>query len=310
MSHRNAAAQLLRLVNALLDFSRLEAGRAQASFEPVDLPALTADLASNFRSLCEKAGLRLEVDCPPLPAGQGAYVDRDMWEKIVLNLLSNAFKFTIHGGIEMGLAAQDGKAVLTVRDTGIGIPSKELPRMFERFHRIEHSGGRTHEGTGIGLALVHELTKLHGGTVSVESIAGKGSTFTVGIPLGSAHLDPHQVVSAPVASNPITSAAFVEEAMRWLPDAPTQPPEVPGLYSRTTYEIGPAAAPEKPPRAGEPVRAGGKEAYILWADDNAEDAGLQVAGLLSTRFGAEVLSPTESSAAPALARARQARISF
>ncbi len=151
-----------------------------------------------------------------------------MWEKIVLSLLSNAFKFTIHGGIEMGLAAQDGKAVLTVRDTGIGIASKELPRMFERFHG-SNTAADAHEGTGIGLALVHELTKLHGGTVSVESIAGKGSTFTVGIPLGSAHLDPHQVVSAPVASNPITSAAFVEEAMRWLPDAPTQTPEVPGF---------------------------------------------------------------------------------
>ncbi len=130
--------RLLKLVNALLDFSRIEAGRIQASYEPTDLSALTADLASNFRSLCEKAGLRLIVDCQR-PSGELAYVDRDMWEKIVLNLLSNAFKFTLKGEIEVRLDAVDGHARLTVRDTGVGIPSDELPRMFERFHRVEQT---------------------------------------------------------------------------------------------------------------------------------------------------------------------------
>src|SRR5262249_8520808 len=143
----------------------------------------------NFRSLCEKAGLRLNASCPPFPPGETAYVDRDMWEKIVLNLLSNAFKFTLQGEIQVKLEAFNGWATLTVRDTGVGIPANELPHMFERFHRIEHSGGRTQEGTGIGLALVQELVKLHCGNVSVESTAGSGSAFRVTIPLGTQHLD-------------------------------------------------------------------------------------------------------------------------
>jgi PAS domain S-box-containing protein len=145
-SHRNAL-RLLKLVNTMLDFSRIEAGRMQASYQPTDLAALTADLASNFRSVCEKAGLRLIVDCPPLsPSDSGresAYVDRDMWEKIVLNLLSNAFKFTLQGEITVRLETVDGRARLTVRDTGVGIPGEELPHIFERFHRIERSLGRT-----------------------------------------------------------------------------------------------------------------------------------------------------------------------
>ena len=149
-------------MNSLLDFARIEAGRVQANYEPTDLAALTADLASSFRSATEKAGLRFRVDCPPLP--QAVYVDRDMWEKIVLNLISNAFKFTFEGEIgvrlEPSLDGSTGK--LTILDTGTGIPLEEMPRLFERFHRVEGARGRTQEGTGIGLALVQELVKLHG----------------------------------------------------------------------------------------------------------------------------------------------------
>ena len=91
--------------------------------------------------------------------------------------------------------------------------------MFERFHRIEQTRGRTHEGTGIGLALVNELVKLHGGTVSVDSVAGVGSTFTVAVPFGTAHLDPERIgkVSEP-ASTGVMPSAFIEEALGWLPD--------------------------------------------------------------------------------------------
>jgi PAS domain S-box-containing protein len=208
--------RLLKLVNTLLDFARIEAGRAQASYEPVDLAGLTIDLTSNFRSACERAGLRLEVDCPPL--GEPAWVDREMWEKIVLNLLSNAFKFTFRGAIAVSLHARNDCLQLAVRDTGTGIPEASLPRMFERFHRVEGAHGRSHEGSGIGLALVHELVKLHAGSISVESTLGKGSAFVVSIPRGNAHLPGDRIRAQREASSTIVRAgAYVDEALSWLP---------------------------------------------------------------------------------------------
>ena len=192
-AHRNSL-RLLKLVNSLLDFSRIEAGRVDVNFEPVDLAPLTAELASNFESATAKAGLSLSIDCPTLP--QPVYVDRDMWEKIVLNLISNAFKFTFEGEIAVELRASfDQKfAELTIRDTGVGVPKSELPRLFERFHRIEGQKSRSFEGSGIGLALVQELVKLHSGTLRAESESGRGTAFTVSIPFGIGHLAaPHMV---------------------------------------------------------------------------------------------------------------------
>jgi signal transduction histidine kinase len=229
--HRNEL-RLLRLVNALLDFSRIEAGRMQASYAVTDLAAATADLASSFRSAAERAGLRLEVDCPPLASA--AYVDHDMWEKIVLNLLSNAFKFTFDGGIRVALREAGGRIELEVADTGVGIPAAALPRLFERFHRIEGTRARTQEGSGIGLALVHDLVELHGGTISVSTREGQGTSFLVSLPTGSAHL-PAERVGAPATLSATASRAesFVSEALRWLPadtregvEAPTGGPRV------------------------------------------------------------------------------------
>ncbi len=174
--------RLLKLVNVLLDFARIEAGRAQASYRNTDVAELTADLASNFRAACDRAGLRLDVSCA---ASARAWVDRDMWEKVVLNLISNAFKFTLQGGITVRVESDAQKVRLTVADTGVGIARDGLGRVFERFHRIEGAAGRSHEGSGIGLALVHELVKLHGGTIAVESVVGRGTTFTVDIPEGT-----------------------------------------------------------------------------------------------------------------------------
>jgi PAS domain S-box-containing protein len=357
-SHRNAL-RLLKLVNTMLDFSRM-AGRVQASYQPTDLAAFTAELASNFRSACEKAGLRLIVDCAPLRESESAYVDRDMWEKIVLNLMSNAFKFTLKGEIEVRLEAVDDgagperplssapelagrpaatgsvapflddgagperplsapesaghpaatgsvaplvdrHARLIVRDTGVGIPLEELPRMFERFHRVEHTQGRTHEGTGIGLALVNELVKVHGGTVSVDSVIGEGSTFTVTIPLGKAHLDAEHIGAvSELLPTGILPSAFLEEALGWLPDASAagHPP------SETASEAG-GQTPLEPERASgaeaskdEPRRTA--KPRILWADDNA-DMRSYVTRLLSNRF--DVRAVPDGEAALAAARA-------
>ena len=212
---RRNGLRLQRLVNTLLDFSRIEAGRAQASYAPTDLARFTAELASNFNTACERAGLGLEVDCPPLP--QPVYVDSGMWEKIVLNLLSNAFKFTFEGGIEVVLRENAGSAELTVRDTGIGIAAAELPRLFERFHRVEGARGRTHEGSGIGLAFVQELAHMHGGDIRVASEPSRGSAFTVSVPFGTAHLATERVqVAAGAAPAPSAAGVYVAEAMAWL----------------------------------------------------------------------------------------------
>jgi signal transduction histidine kinase/CheY-like chemotaxis protein len=218
VAHRNSQ-RLLKLVNTLLDFTRIEAGRVRARFEPVDLCALTTDLASTFRSAMEKAGLEFVVTCDTF--SDPVYVDREMWEKIVLNLISNAFKFTLKGQVTVSVSKQDRRVVAAVADTGAGIPAHELPRVFERFHRVEGSQGRSHEGSGIGLALVQELVKLHGGELTATSDVGRGSTFTVSIPLGSAHLPAEHIVEGASGGPSPAADSYVEEALRWLPTVRT-----------------------------------------------------------------------------------------
>ena len=214
MVHRNGL-RLMRLVNALLDFARAEAGRATARFEPTDLGAFTAELASNFNSAFESAGLGFAVNIEPIGI---VAVDRAMWEKIVLNLISNAFKFTLSGRVSLTLARCGEDVALAVADTGVGIPREHLSRVFDRFHRIENQRGRTHEGSGIGLALVNDLTGLHGGTVAVASEEGGGTTFTVRIP---ARRSPDGTAPQAEETRATSARAFVEEALRWLPGRPT-----------------------------------------------------------------------------------------
>ncbi|HXW04974.1 MAG TPA: ATP-binding protein [Vicinamibacterales bacterium] len=245
--HRNAQ-RLLKLVNSLLDFARIEAGRTQASYLPTDLSRLTADLASTFRSAVERAGLQLVVDCPPLP--QPIYVDRDQWEKIVLNLLSNAFKFTFEGTIAVRLSWTGAGARLEVCDTGTGIAPEEVSRIFERFHRVPGVRARTHEGTGIGLSLVQELVRQHGGTIAVDSEPSRGTTFSIVLPAGADHLPADRLALPPgVASTTLGAAPFVEEALRWLPDA------------------GEALEPLE---GAEPAFGALTPAHVLVADDNAD----------------------------------------
>jgi PAS domain S-box-containing protein len=291
VTHRNSL-RLLKLVNTLLDFSRLEAGRLTANYERVDLSAFTAELAAVFRSAVEKAGLQLRVDCPPL-AGT-AYVDRDMWEKIVFNLLSNALKFTLAGEIAVRVRQAGSNFELTVTDSGVGIPEQELPNLFKRFHRIENVRSRTHEGTGIGLALVLELTRLHGGQVNVTSREGEGSQFTVTLPAGRAHLPDEQVEPIGTETGPyqtrhassltrIKAESFLEEALRWLP--------------------GESAAPfAPPPREQARFSARPKAARIVLIDDNA-DMREYVRRLLGVSYVVDSFSDGEA----ALAALREER---
>jgi signal transduction histidine kinase len=214
--HRNAL-RLLRLVNSLLDFSRVEAGRLESRYQATDLSVLTGGLAGSFQSLVESAGLKLRVDCPPLP--EPVYVDRSQWEKIVLNLLSNAFKFTFAGEITVRLRAKDGHVELSVKDTGTGIPAEALPKIFDRFHRVDGARSRSFEGTGIGLALVRELVAQHGGAVRVESAVDQGTEFVVTIPMGSDHLAKERVSAAgDLVANAIGATPFLLEATQWAPE--------------------------------------------------------------------------------------------
>jgi PAS domain S-box-containing protein len=254
---RRNAVRLLKLVNTLLDFSRIQAGRVQAVYEPTDLAGVTSEIASVFRSAMEKAGLRFSVECQPI--AEPVYVDRDMWEKVVSNLLSNAFKFTFEGAVTVTLKPVDGAAELQVRDTGVGIPEDQRQRVFERFHRIEGTHARTYEGTGIGLALVQELVELHGGSVRVESALGKGSTFTVTIPRGTTHLPAERIQAArSVASTAVGAEAYAEEAQRWLPDEWGSAVHTAMLPKLTSLATSPRAEPAA------------KRELIVVADDNAD----------------------------------------
>ncbi|GAA4948187.1 SpoIIE family protein phosphatase [Actinoplanes utahensis] len=227
--HRNGL-RLLKLVNTVLDFSRMESGRARAVYRPTDLAGHTARLAQTFRPAVERAGLALTVDTPPL--AESVHVDHELWEKIVFNLLSNAVKFTREGGIEVRVRSAEGWAELIVRDTGVGISEEEQGKLFDRFHRVTGAWSRSHEGTGIGLALVRELAGLHGGSVAVRSRPGQGSEFTVRIPYGTAHLPVDRVSDDPAASgDPVEPRLWVDEATWWAGDGPDLPqpgPEAPG----------------------------------------------------------------------------------
>ncbi len=211
VAHRNGL-RLQKLVNTLLDFSRLEAGRMQTYMEEVDLSQLTADLASSFRSAIEREGMKLIVDCKPLSGP--VYIDVDMWEKIVLNLLSNAFKYTTQGFIKVALTEAGDKVLLSVTDSGVGIPHDQLTKVFERFHRVYNSHGRSQEGTGIGLSLVQELVKLQDGKIEVESSVGKGSVFTVTLPQRAKNIEEMITPVNPSRAVKRTNA-FSEEAGKW-----------------------------------------------------------------------------------------------
>ena len=285
IAHRSSL-RLLKLVNTLLDFSRIEAGSARAAYEPVDLAAYTAELASGFRSAVERAGLRLLVDCAALAAP--VFVDRDMWEKIVLNLLSNAVKFTFEGEIAVTLRAVGDVVELEVRDTGTGIPAVEIPHLFECFHRVRGAQARTHEGTGIGLALVQELARLHGGTVLVASVEGAGTTFTVALSLGAAHLPADRVVDAPVALAIAPKATpYVEEVLRWLPD------------TLDTSSAPPSDGVMPNPDGGQDGLEAEPTVRILLADDNA-DMRDYLARLLGVRYSVRAVADGEAALEAAL----------
>lgn len=279
------ARRLLRLVDSLLDFSQIETRRGGAVLEPCDLGAHTRDIASAFRSATEQAGLRLTLDIdpelPPVP------VNREMWEKVVSNLLSNALKFTFEGGIFVRLRRLRLHAELEVRDTGVGIPKEELANVFKRFHRVRGTRARTAEGAGIGLAIVKDLVERLGGQLTAASTPGKGSVFTVWLPLKSLRL---QAEAAPGAPAPPTVAAeLADEAARWLALSSEAPPDV----AEDLLDL-PAPPAAESPDAARP--------RLLVADDNAD-----VRAYLRRLLAAEWEVQVASDGAEALRLARRTR---
>ncbi|MEW2397950.1 SpoIIE family protein phosphatase [Streptomyces sp. NPDC046862] len=261
------ALRLLKQVNTLLDVARAEAGQMHPAFEPVDLAGATAELAGVFRSAFEAAGLTLEVDCPPLP--KPVSLDREMWEKIILNLLSNALKFTFTGGARVQVAAAGDRARLTLTDTGTGIPTDELPRLFERFHRIRGARSRSHEGSGLGLVLVKDLVEAHGGTVSVDSRPAQGTTVTVDLPFaaGPRPAPPAAGAGSPSeggGGRPGRAAAYVDEALGWLAadPVPAATPAASTPHAPATHDAPHGPGPHETDRL-HPAR-------LLVVDDNAD----------------------------------------
>ncbi|NIJ52966.1 ATP-binding protein [Dyadobacter arcticus] len=239
--------RMQKLVNTLLEFSRIEAGRIHATFRAIDISAFTTDLASTFRSAIEKAGLKLSIKS--FPINDPVFVDTDMWEKIILNLISNAFKYTFEGGISLEIRQIGPRVYVSVTDTGTGIAEDQLDKLFDRFHRIENSVGRSQEGTGIGLALVKELVGIHKGSILVKSQPGQGSVFTIEMPTGKAHLPADHIAAEDFSTTTIIRSAYIEEALGWTYMDDLQDTAGVGLM---------AASPEEQKR------------MVLVADDNAD----------------------------------------
>jgi signal transduction histidine kinase/serine phosphatase RsbU (regulator of sigma subunit)/DNA-binding NarL/FixJ family response regulator len=252
---RRNAGRLRRMVNDILDFSRIEGGRMGANLTATDLAAFTRLIVASFAPAIERAGLELRENLATL--SRPVLVDLEMWEKVALNLLSNALKFTLAGHISISLCEADELVELEVSDSGIGIPGEEIPRLFERFHRVSEARGRSHEGSGIGLALVHELVGLHDGVISVQSDLGSGSSFRVRIPYGQ------DTPAEPVAEGHPSAAAgsYLDEALSWQEDALSE-------------AVTPAPAEQSPHGSG---------GTVLVVDDNA-DLRSMLARLLSSQY--------------------------
>jgi len=276
--------RLLRLVNQLLDLQRLDAGRMQPSFRPCNLVEFVSQTVESFRPYCDRKDVRLITHLEPCPA---VYLDLEKFDKVLYNLLSNAMKFTPEGGtISVSLKPAGDHCLLKVIDTGIGIRPDQIPHLFERFRQAEGSANRTYEGSGLGLALVKELVELHGGQISVDSVYGKGSTFTIWVQTGVAHLPPQQIIDVQAELQQNRAAVELADVET---DFQNQELFQPELVLAESFE-------NRPPDA-----IGSTTSHILIVDDNP-DVRTYISGILrekgyhvsTARNGAEGLKTAET----------------
>lgn len=174
--------RMARLVTDLLRLSQLDSRQATWDFEPVDLRATIEDVLSRLEVQAEKKGIRILREWPPeLPL---AVADRDKIQQVLINLLTNAIEFTPPGGtISVALGESGGRVRTAIRDTGIGIPKDDLPRIFERFYRVDKARSRELGGTGLGLAIAKEIVGHHGGEIEIRSEFGRGTEVTFTLPI-------------------------------------------------------------------------------------------------------------------------------
>jgi signal transduction histidine kinase/ligand-binding sensor domain-containing protein/DNA-binding response OmpR family regulator len=266
--------QLLRLINQLLDFSKLEAGRMKLSAREEDIVPLLKGMVFSFNSLAERKKIDLSVNTEQDKLN--IFIDQDKLGKIISNLLSNAFKYTSSGGkiqVELSVVTIENTtnelvyrpqkvAEIRVSDTGIGIPPEHLSHIFDRYYRIDEKDGQT--GTGIGLALTKELVELHHGSVSVESVPGKGSLFIVHLPLGKNHLTDNEMAESQ-PGKPIPDEDNTEVSL-----------------SDDTDSIGEQTASEQ-----KDIILSEKKASRLLIVEDTEDVRIYIRGLLSSNYEIE-----------------------
>ena len=221
--------RLLKLINQLLDLSKIESGKVELKTSLADLVPLIRGWVMSFESLAESKGVKLAIETGK--PSYFMYLDQPKIEKVIINLLSNAFKYTPQGGaITVDLSEKQGDKYnclsIKVKDTGSGIPEAELEHIFDRFYQATNAETVDVTGTGIGLSLIKELVELHSGTVRVESEYGKGSVFEVMLPQGREHLTDDQIVGIP------TSSSMPEEA-----DIPLHPKVSPNQETEINEEL-------------------------------------------------------------------------
>jgi signal transduction histidine kinase len=178
---------MTELLDSLLTLARADEGRAELHRDPVDLRAIVAEAGETGELLAEHAGVAIDIRTPPEPVVLA--VDRSRVRQLILNLIENAVKYTPRGGnVSVHLGVSDGKVLLTVADSGIGIAPGDLPHIFDRFWRADSARTRTgaRPGAGLGLAISKWIAEAHGGTIEVQSRPGRGTTFTVTFPRGDA----------------------------------------------------------------------------------------------------------------------------
>lgn len=198
--------RLLTLVNQILDLTKLESGSMNLNAERIgDMNTFVADRAEQFKTWAEKRGFELKIAMDPQVTASDVYIDKEKFDRVILNLLSNSCKFTKQGFVQVSTRVDQSEFVLAVQDTGIGIKADQLPFVFDRFKQADGSASREYAGTGLGLSLVKELVELHGGKITVQSEYGKGTTFQVHIPLGKAHLDANSIIQSTADDSSLAS---------------------------------------------------------------------------------------------------------